>query len=273
MHLLHWLTPYETIINQLWLFTITAMVALYILCNVLPDRIAGHFLPLHNVFKPHTNVDLDFQSIGYAMLHTKWVTRITHYTIIIEVLLWFVIFQSWHWSIPFIVLTAILVQSVFIGDIKFGLCFIIMGTVTLMGGNYAIRILGMHDAVLLSEVVLMTGGLVRMIGHSAEPMPPLLLDKTDQFVKLTSDNINYKIPLVAVIGYVAEFSSALPNRLFPVQVNYLYQTIFRVNPKATLPWRQIEVSAKSVLTGGYSKLDALHTYYNGIMKSEKVNVR
>ena len=54
-----------------------------------------------------------------------------------------------------------------------------------------------------------------------------------------------------------EFSSALPNRLFPVQVNFLYQTIFRVQPEVTLPWKEIEGSAKKVLTRGYSELNAL----------------
>ena len=126
----------------------------------------------------------------------------------------------------------------------------------------------MTDAVLLSKVILMLGGLIRMIGHSAELMPPLLLERSDQFVKLTAQNINYKIPLVALIGYVAEFSSGLPNRLFPVQVNYLYQAIFRVKPQTTLPWQDIELSAKKVLTGGYSKLTALHHYYNTVTEEK-----
>jgi hypothetical protein len=268
MHPITWLARHETIINQLWVLTLISMVALYVVCNLVPDRIVGKYLPLHNVFKPKTNVDLDYQSIGYAMLHTKWITRITHYTIIFEVMLWFVIFQSWHWSIPFLVLSAILLQSFFIGDRKFGLCFILMGLVTFVTSMYFIRILGIHNAALLSKAILMAGGLMRMIGHSAEHMPPLLLDKSDQFVKLTHKNINYKIPLVAVIGYVAEFGSGLPTRLFPVQVNFLYQTIFRIKPHTTLPWQEIEVSAKNVLAGGYSKLTSLQSYYNGVTQVE-----
>jgi hypothetical protein len=66
MNFINWLTHFEPIINQLWVFTLVATVVLYVLCNVLPDRIVGQFLPLHNVFKPQTNVDLDYQSIGYA---------------------------------------------------------------------------------------------------------------------------------------------------------------------------------------------------------------
>ena len=268
MALLNWLARYETVINNLWLFTLIAMVTLYFLCNVLPNRIMGNLLPLHNVFKPKTNFDLDYQSIGYAMLHTRWITRITHYTIIFEVMLWFVIFQSWHWSIPFVALAAISIQSLFIGDKKFGVCFILTGTVTFVGAVYFIQFLGIQNATLIGKVVLMLGGLIRMAGHSAEYMPPLLLERSDRFVKLTAKNINWKIPLVAFIGYVAEFGSGLPNRLFPVQVNFLYQAIFRVQPQTTLPWSEIEQSAKNVLTGGYSKLSSLGNYYNSIVRGE-----
>jgi hypothetical protein len=177
-----------------------------------------------------------------------------------------VVFQFWHWSIPYIALSAILLQSLLIGDKRFGLCFILMGAATFASAVGIIHFSGMQNAVLVAKVVLMAGGLVRMIGHSAELMPPLLLDKTDQFVKLTAKNINWKIPTVAVIGYVAEFASALPNRLFPVQVNFLYQTIFRVNPQTTLPWQEIEVSANKVVNGGYSKLNALENYYDSVTK-------
>ena len=124
--MINYLYQYEAIINQIWLATLVSTLVLYVSCNVLPDRIVGQFLPLHNVFKPETNIDLDYQSIGYALLHTTWATRITHSTIIIEAVLWFVIFENWHWSVPYIALLLILIQSVFIGDKKFGLFFILM---------------------------------------------------------------------------------------------------------------------------------------------------
>ena len=268
MQLLNWLAQHATIINPLWLFTLISMAVLYVICNLLPDRIVGNFLPLHNVFKPRTNIDLDYQSIGYAMLHTKWINRFTHYSIGFDVILWFVIFESWHWSVPFIVLALILVQSLLIGDIKFGLCFVLMSAVTFAGALGIIHFAGMQDAALLAKVVLMADGLMRMVGHSAEFMPPLLLDDTDRFVKLTPENINYKIPLAAAIGYVAEFGSGLPTRLFPVQVNFVYQRVFRGTPRKGLSWSDVEASAKKALTGGYYQLETLGNYYNSVTKSE-----
>jgi hypothetical protein len=233
----------------------------------LPDSIVGQYLPLHNVFKPQTNIDLDYQSIGYALLHTTWATRITHSTIIIEAVLWFVIFESWHWSLPFVALALILIQSLLIGDKKFGFFFILMSVATFGVAVYFIQFMGVSNAVLLAKVVLMFGGLMRMLSHSAELIPPLLVNKTDQFEKLTAKNINWRVLLSSPIGYIGEFGSSLPNRILPVQVNYIYQTIFGIKPQTTLPWNEVEISAQKVLMGGYSKLNSLRDYYNSVVKS------
>jgi hypothetical protein len=267
MELIKWFAQSEAIINQVWLITLISMVGLYILCNVLPDRIVGQFLPLHNVFKPQTNIDLDYQSIGYALLHTTWATKITHSTIIIEAVLWFVIFESWHWTIPLVGLFFILIQAILIGDKRFGFFFMLMGIATFGAAIYLIQFLGIFNAVLLAKVVLMLGGLMRMLSHSAELIPPLLVNKTDQFEKLTAKNFNWKVLLSSPIGYIGEFGSSLPNRILPIQVNYIYQTIFGVKPQTTLPWVDIEASAQKVLVGGYSKLNSLRDYYESVVKS------
>lgn len=268
MKLLHWLFQYEAIINQIWVFTLISTVGLYVLCNILPDRLVGKFLPLHNVFKPQTNIDLNYQSIGYVLLHTTWATKITHSTIIIEAILWFVIFESWHWSIPLVALFLILIQSFFIGDKKFGLFFMSMGIATFAGAIYTIQLIGMQDAVILAKVLLMMGGLMRMLSHSAELVPPILLNDTDQFVKLSSKNMSWKLPLASAIGYIGEFGSSLPNRILPVQVNYIYQIIFQVKPQTTLTWQEVKVSANNVLVGGYSKLKSLQDYYRSVVKDK-----
>ena len=265
MHFLTWLSQHAIYINVLWWFTFSSMVLLYIACNHLPDKVVGNILPLHNVFRPKMNLDLDYQSVGYAMLHTKWFARITHYTIILDSLLWFVFFNSVHWSVAVIMLGTIVVQSFFIGEKKFGVSFVLMGVLVYAGSILFISYLGMTNAVLLAKVILMTGGLVRMVGHSVEYMPPLLLENSDKFVKLTPKNITWKIPVVALLGYIAEFSSGLPNRLMPVQVNFLYQKIFRVTPETTMPWPQIEAKAKRALEGGYTALNSLGSYYATIV--------
>jgi hypothetical protein len=268
MKLINWLSEYASTINQIWFFTISGMFALYIICNVLPDRWVGRLLPLHNVFKPSTNIDLNYQSIGYAMLHRSLFSKITHASIIIESVLWFVVFQTWHWSISLVVLIAIVIQSVFIGDRKFAIFFILAGILSYLASQFGIKILGLEQAALLSKLILMLGGLMRMLSHSAELIPPILLNDSDQFQKLTAKNINLRVLLASPIGYVAEFSSSLPNRLLPVQVNYLYQNILKIKPQTTQSWKDIDNSAQLALNGGYKKLSGLRKYYESVMNGE-----
>ena len=265
---INFLLKYEIIINYFWYFTLVSMVILYIVCNVLPNRFVGNILPLHIVFTPKNNVNLDFQSISYALLHTKWFAKITHYNIFIDALFWFVIFQSWHWSIPIIVLIAIGTQALLIGDIGFGICFSITSILIYAVAVFIIQFAGIQNAVLIAKVILMLHGFIRMVGHSAELVPPLLINETDQFVKLSRRNTNWKVPVLVLIGYIAEFGSGLPNLLLPVQINYLYQKIFRVHPLKTAAWNDIELSAKNILTGGYSKLIFFQNYYNSIVKNK-----
>jgi hypothetical protein len=94
------------------------------------------------------------------------------------------------------------------------------------------------------------------------------VNQTDKFEKLTAKNINWKVLLSSPIGYVGEFGSSLPNRILPVQVNYIYQTVFKVKPQTTLSWHEVELSAKEALIGGYSKLNSLRDYYNSVVKGE-----
>jgi hypothetical protein len=142
----------------------------------------------------------------------------------------------------------------------------LMGVITFVGALYTIQYLGLTNAVLCSKFVLMMGGLMRMLSHSAELIPPLLVNKTDQFEKLSAKNFNWKVLLSSPIGYIGEFGSSLPNRILPVQVNYIYQIIFGIKPENTSTWKEIEVSANSVLIGGYSQLSSLRKYYNSVAK-------
>jgi hypothetical protein len=267
MQIFNWLTNYASFINQFWIFTIFATLVLYIICNTLPDRIVGKYLPLHNVFKPQTNVDLDYQSIGYALLHTTWLTKLTHSTIVIEVVLWFIIFQSWHWSIVLLAFFLVALQSYYIGDKKFGLFFIFISLLTFGISFLTIRYLGKENAILISKALLMLGGLMRMLSHSAELIPPILVDDSDKFQKLSLKNFNWRVLFSTPIGYLGEFGSSLPSRILPIQVNYLFQNVLRFKPQSIMPWSEVNASANKVLAGGYTKQNTLKNYYNSVIKS------
>lgn len=69
-------------------------------------------------------------------------------------------------------------------------------------------------------------------------------------------------------GLIGKFGSSLPNRILPIQVNYIYQSIFGVKPETTMPWIDVEIAAQRALVGGYSKLDSLRDYYNSVVGSK-----
>lgn len=258
------LQQHENTLNILWWTSVGMMGTLYVITNFLPARIIGKILPLHIVFKPKENIDLDFQSVGYAMLHKTWFARISHYTIFFDAFLWFIVFQYWHWSVAVIVMLLIIVQSILIGDRKFLVSFITMGAVVFGISYWLGTALGWHNAYLMAITGLMFGGWVRFLGHTIEPIPPMVLDDTDQFVKLTPKTFNWKIIALVLIGYIAEFSSALPNRLFPVHVNYLYQFLLRLKPEKTMKWTDVEALSEEAFQGGYRKIQALHDYYEKV---------
>jgi hypothetical protein len=157
-------------------------------------------------------------------------------------------------------------QSIFIGDKKFGFFFFLVGSLTFVVALFSIQFLGMYQTVLLAKLLLMLGGLMRMLSHSAELIPPVLVDSSDQFVKLTSKNLNMRVLLSSPIGYIGEFGSSLPNRILPIQVNFIYQTVFGLKPKNNLAWQEVVATARKVLAGGYSKLGSLKSYYESVVK-------
>ena len=65
------------------------MVLLFLISMIAPYGKIAKVLPLTIMFNPKENLDLDLQSVGYAMMHTTWLARISHYTIFIDAFFWF----------------------------------------------------------------------------------------------------------------------------------------------------------------------------------------
>lgn len=251
-------------LNITWWVTIAAMVGLFIISIARPYGKIAKTLPLTIMFRPKENLDLDFQSVGYAMMHTTWLARISHYTIFIDAFFWFVIFNYFSPVLGILILLLMIYQGSRIGERAFIIAFLTTGVIFYAGSLALISTIGASSAWLLSIVVLMLGGIIRLIGHSAEPAPPMMLDDSDQFVKINHKTVNWKLFVTPIYGYVAEFASGLPNRLFAVQVNYIYQMFSRLNfsPKKTLSWDTIHEKATKIFKGGYAEDEDLTKYYD-----------
>jgi hypothetical protein len=79
--ILDFLFQNSQVLNITFLVTIVLMVALFVLSIAAPYGKITKTLPLTIMFHPKENLDLDLQSVGYAMMHTTWLARISHYTI------------------------------------------------------------------------------------------------------------------------------------------------------------------------------------------------
>ena len=71
----------------------------------------------------------------------------------------------------------------------------------------------------------MFGGFIHSVGHPVDSMPPGILDRSDHFRNLNLKSFRFKILYMPLVGYVAEFASGFPFRLFPVQTFILAQLL------------------------------------------------
>ena len=101
--ILAFLAAHQDAIMIIWWATLGLTAFLYLASYLIPAKWIGGVLPFHTAFHADKNADLDFQTIGYAMVHQKWFSRITHGTIFWDAFLWFVVFYYWHWSVAAIV--------------------------------------------------------------------------------------------------------------------------------------------------------------------------
>jgi len=260
----HWM-------NIVWWVTIVLMIGLFALSIFAPYGKITKILPLTIMFNPRENLNLDIQSVGYAMMHTTWLARISHYTIFIDAFFWFIIFNYFSPILGAVVLMAMTYQASKIGEKAFTLSFLILGVAFYAGSVWMGASMGWSNAWLVAIGVLMSSGMIRFVGHWAEPAPPLMLDDSDKFVKILPKTVNYKLALMPIYGYVAEFSSGLPNRLFTVQVNYLYQLILRLKPTKTLSWKAINERAFKIFRGGYFTDEYMTEYYNLVTEEKKIS--
>ena len=262
----NFILEHQNFILTIWYITFGGMVLFYIAANHLPDKWISRILPFHVAFEPIKNIDLDFQTQGYQMVHTQWFNRITHYTIFLDATLWFVVAFHIHWLAVALVIGICIVQAGLVKERYFAFFFLISvfgsaGTAFLMGQFFDPQLL-----YLCSVMFLMFSGILRVIGHTPEKLPPTVLEDSDKFVKLSSSNLNWRVPIMGMMGYFAEFSSGMPFRLFAVQVNYLYQMIFKIKPKNTQSLDEMREEANKMLENGITASPKFERYYHRVAK-------
>jgi hypothetical protein len=201
-------------------------------------------------FHASWNLDLDRQSVLYAAYHTRWFSRLSHCTIPLEQVAWLVVLYSIHPALPLPLLALVVVQAAHTGELWLAL-FVAAIWVALYGAMLSvIAALGLPAAYFCATTLLIGCGALRCLGHVVEPVPPLIYELTDRFLPLSRVERTPRLALITLLGYASEFASALPHRLFLVQLNWLAQWLGH-RPRRSLTWEAVNRIAADIHMRGW----------------------
>lgn len=237
-------------LEWLWHAVLGATVAFYVATYVAPRAVmALQSMPW--AFHLDKNVGLDFQSVLYATYHTRWFSRFTHLTIPLEQVAWLVVFAFIHPAVLGVALLLLGAQALLCRELPLAI-FVLIAWATVAGAALlGIRLLGVEVAYGWAVVVLLATALVRFVGHAVEPLPPMLVERSDQFVAMARvREMTHKVPFTFLLGYLSEFASGLPLRLFIVQVSWLAQAL-GYRPRRVMPWAQARRIAAEIHARGW----------------------
>ena len=115
---------------------------------------------------------------------------------------------------------------------------------------------------------LMACGVFRTLGHALEDIPPLIATREDRFVPLNEMKNPAKLLITLPAGYISEFVSALPPRLFIVQVFYFFQKL-GYRPTNALSWTEASAIGERVGVEGWKAYPPVSELIEPLVKGPK----
>ena len=235
----------ETIIRVLFLLTLGGIVALLVMCHLIPARLA-RWNSIPWAFQLPRAQDTDLHCTLYALYHgTRW-GRVSHYLFALDVLAWFALAWSVHPLLVAALLAGLAVLAVRIGDRTLALT---LGAFWAVCAALAPLLLGALDGqTMWLELAVVLQGVLRVIGHVNEPIPPLLGDGADAFRSLRQSGLGAQVPLVLAAGYVSEVTAGLPWGLIRVQAAWLVDH----GRRQARHWDHALSNARRIRAGGFA---------------------
>ena len=255
----------EDIVLYVFLNNIFWSFILFIGCLVSPKlMIRINSVPW--AFHPSFNTDVAYQTVLYIALHEKSINLLSHLTIASDSIFWFIILLNIHHVIFPIFSIILLLQAYSIYNKSNSLSFVIILLFSWITsiilayiiGNY----IGWNTSQQISIIFISISAFLRVITHSVENMPPgvssiLYIDskpKYDVFEKYKQTNLTIDkkcwLFMCFLQGYIAEFISSLPCRLFIVHVFYLADMI-GIDIPIIGSWKKIKEHAASIRHNGW----------------------
>jgi len=245
--------------NMFWSFI------LFIGCLISPKlMIRINSVPW--AFHPIYNTDITYQTVLYIALHEKSINLLSHLTIATDSIFWFIILLNMNYIVFPLFITLLLVQAYYIYRKTPSFLFIILlllSWLTSITCAYNIaEYIGWDLMEQVSIIFISISAFMRVITHSVEQIPPgvasiLYIDnkpKYDVFKKYKEKNLTLEkkswLLMCFLQGYIAEFISSLPCRLFIVHVFYLADMI-GINIPSIGSWKKLTEQAIAIRNNGW----------------------
>jgi hypothetical protein len=196
----------------------------YVVCHVRPRLLASHVSVPH-VFQLRWNVGpraFELQTAMYVVFHRSRFGDACHHALVVDQLAWAML----AYAVGGLPGVAVLVAIVIAQAISFGeraLVAMLAVTWVVLGGlAIGVSIALGSTAILAAELALVGSALVRVLGHAAEPVPPLVGDETMNFTPI---GFRPRYVITFLVAIVAEFCAGLPFRIFASQVYLVGQRL------------------------------------------------
>jgi len=251
----------ELCVSYIFLNNIFWSFILFIGCIVSPKlMIRINSVPW--AFHPSYNMDIAYQTVLYIALHEKYINKLSHLTIATDSIFWFIILLNIHNSIFPIFCVLLLLQAYGIYKKTLSLVFVfalLFSWLTSISLAYIIgNYFGWDISYQVSIIFISISAFLRVITHSVEQIPPgvasIYNNKYDVFQKYKETNLTIGkkcwLLMCFLQGYIAEFISSLPCRLFIVHVFYLVDKL--VNIPTIGSWKIITEHAIAVRKNGWT---------------------
>ncbi len=205
---------YLTDAAAIWRATIVCTVLFYALVHAVPGVIF-RIQSMPYTYQLQNNLGargFEFQNVTYAAYHTHWYNHATHAAFPLEAWLWFVVAAEWGGAFGLAALCCVLCAQAFtFGERSFALGVGALWISFAASAGVAVAMLG-GSLFETAQLGLVGFGFWRFTGHWVEPLPPGVAGNPG-FVRLTSENADWRLCLPLALGYLSEFSAGLPFRL------------------------------------------------------------
>jgi len=254
------------ILTSIFIYNIFWSCVLFIGCLIKP-KLMVKINSVPWAFYPSLNINIAYQAVLYIAFHEKDINLFTHFTILSDSIFWFILLINIHPS-AFPIFATILLTQAYLIYAKFNATNLVIAlliawicsiSIAYTIGNY----IGWDVAQQLSMIFLIISPLMRALTHIVELLPPgvssiLYINnkqKYDEFKisKIEDLSIDKKLWLIMCLlqGYIAEFISSLPCRLFTVHVFYIADKI-GINMPTIGTWQKIEEQGEAIRKTGWS---------------------